>query len=88
MINTVVLTGKIVDVLDGCEQCTLCVIEVGDEQYYILFDPQTIPDPFKILQKYVCITGYLKNFKFKLKRREDYTIALGIFVRRLEVYDI
>ena len=53
MINTVIIAGKIVDVFDQCQDNTLCVIEVNDEQFYVLFNPLSLPDPNKIKNKYV-----------------------------------
>ena len=88
MINSVVLAGKIVCIYDSCDLNTLAVVEVDDEQYYILFDNRNLPEPEKIKNKYVCIYGNLQNFKYKRLKRDEYTILTGIFVRRLEVYDI
>jgi hypothetical protein len=87
MINTVAITGKVITVR-GCETYSVGVIECNDEQFYILFDNLTLPDPDKIKNKYVSINGVLQHFKHKWRRDDEYTIELGIFVRRLEVYDL
>lgn len=88
MINTVVLTGTVIEV-GSCEPHVIGVIEVNDEHFYILFDIATLPEPIKILNKYVNVNGTLKHFKHKkFKKDEEYTVDVGIFVRRLEVYDI
>ena len=88
MINQVVITGKIVCVYDSCDVSTLAVIECNDEQYYILFNNENLPEPEKIVKKYVSIYGNLQNFKYKRLKKDEYSILTGIFVRRLEVYDI
>lgn len=64
------------------------VIECNDDQFYILFDKLALPDPNKIKKKYVSVNGVLQYFKHKWHEDDEYTIELGIFVRRLEVYDI
>lgn len=87
MINVVAITGKVVDVR-GCETHVVGVIESNNEQFYILFDKLALPEPKKILTKYVSISGQLVHFKQKLPKETEYTIELGIFVRRLEVYDV
>ena len=87
MINTVALTGKIIEISDG-NTCYVGVIEVNEEQFYVLFDYTNLPDPNKVKDKYVNINGVLQYFKHKRDERDEYTIELGIFVRRLEVYDL
>lgn len=87
MINTVAITGTVIMVGDGNTHI-VGVIECNDDQFYILFDKLTLPDPNKIKKKYVSISGVLQYFKHKWHEDDEYTVELGIFVRRLEVYDI
>jgi hypothetical protein len=88
MINTVAITGKVITARNCCESYSVGVIECNDEQFFILFDNIALPDPDKIKDKYVSINGVLQHFKHKWRRDDKYTIELGIFVRRLEVYDL
>lgn len=87
MINTVAMTGKAIAVYE-CHSYILGVIECNDEQFYIMFDKLALPEPAKILNKYISVNGVLQHFKHKWADKSDYEIVLGIFVRRLEVYDI
>jgi hypothetical protein len=87
MINTVAITGKIITVRDGNPYC-VGVIECNEEQFYVLFETSALPEPDKIKLKYVSINGVLQHFKQKWRKDDEYTIELGIFVRRLEVYDL
>lgn len=87
MINILMMTGKVLDTWGGVTH-VIGVIECNGEQFYILFDSKALPEPKKILNKYVSVTGSLSYFKHKRPRDKEYAIDLGIFVRRLEVYDV
>ena len=87
MINTVAMTGKIIEISDG-NTYYVGVIECNEEQFYVLFDSNSLPDTNTVNNKYVNINGVLQHFKHKWREKDDYTIELGIFVRRLEVYDL
>jgi hypothetical protein len=88
MINSVVLAGKLLEVCNSCDTNTLAVVEVDKEQYFVLFDNRTLPEPQKLTNKYVCVYGNLQKFKYKKFKKEDFSVVTGVFVRRLEVYDI
>ena len=87
MINTVAMTGNVV-LVSECDTYIVGVIECNEEQFYVLFDKLALPEPNKIRKKYISINGVLQHFKHKWNKDDEYTIELGIFVRRLEVYDL
>lgn len=87
MINTVAMSGTVVMIGDGNTHI-IGVIECNEEQFYILFDKLALPEPKKIKNRYVSINGVLQHFKHQKEENDAYTIELGIFVRRLEVYDL
>jgi hypothetical protein len=86
MFNQVTLSGTI-QVIHDLEGTKLAVIKCNNELFYVYWDDNEYYFD-KLVNKYVCINGYLQHIKYKLKQNKNTLSILAVCVEEMEECEV